>query len=130
MILSTMSRLMHIPCGFVTACAKNEVRVNGDRKEDPGSWRCISRLGVFWLWLCLCCVTSSSSAAQPLLWSFRACLVSNKSPTYKSKSEKSDLFCQTDPTYKSPELISHPLLRGSHHLYVKKQGEKVCSGDL
>jgi len=36
----------------------------------------------------------------------RACLVSNKSPTYKLKSEKSDLFCQTPPTYKSPLLIS------------------------
>ena len=56
-------------------------------------------------------------------------MVPNKSPTYKSKSEKSDLFCQTDPTYKSPQLISHkllhpnlklishPLLRGSHHLH-------------
>ena len=72
----------------------------------------------------------------------RACLVPNKSPTYKSKSEKSDLFCQTDPTYKSPQLISHkllhpnlklishPFLRGSHHLYIKKQGGKVYSGDL
>ena len=36
-----------------------------------------------------------------------ACLVSDKSPTYKSKSEKSDLFCQADPTYKSPQLKTY-----------------------
>ena len=45
----------------------------------------------------------------------RPCLVPNKSPTYKLKSRKSDLFCQTPPTYKSPLLISfklvHPYLR-------------------
>ena len=57
---------------------------------------------------------------------FRAYLVSNKSPTYKLKSEKSDLFCQTPPTYKSPllisfklvypclKLISHPFSRRAH----------------
>ena len=50
----------------------------------------------------------------------------NKSPTYKLKSEISDLFCQTPPTYKSPllisfklvhpclKLISHPFPRGAH----------------
>ena len=68
----------------------------------------------------------------------RPCLVPNKSPTYKSKSEKSDLFCQTDPTYKSPQLISHkllhpnlklishPLLHGSHHLHDVDWCGKVC----
>ena len=67
----------------------------------------------------------------------RPCLVPNKSPTYKSKSAKSDLFCQTDPTYKSPplishkllhpnlKLISHPLLHVSHHLYIKTRWEGV-----
>ena len=56
----------------------------------------------------------------------RACLVLNKSPTYKLKSEISDLFCQTPPTYKSPllisfklvhpclKLISHPFLHGAY----------------
>ena len=52
--------------------------------------------------------------------SFRSSLVSNKSPTYKSKSIKNDLFCQTFLTYKSSQLISnkqlHPNLKLiSHH---------------
>ena len=41
--------------------------------------------------------------------SVRPCLVPNKSPTYKLKSEKSDLFCQT-PTYKSPFFAWGPHL--------------------
>ena len=56
----------------------------------------------------------------------RPCLVQNKSPTYKLKSEKSDLICQKTLTYKSPQLISFkqlhpnlklispPFLRGAH----------------
>ena len=45
----------------------------------------------------------------------RPYLVPNKSPTYKLKSEKSDLICQTTLTYKLPQLISfkqlHPNLK-------------------
>ena len=70
-----------------------------------------------------------SSSHLPRIASLRACLVPNKSATHKSKSKKSDLFYQTYPTYKSPQLISHkllhpnlklishPLLRVSHHLH-------------
>jgi len=43
------------------------------------------------------------------------CLVSNKSSTYKLKSKKNDLICQTTLTYKSPQFISfkqlHPNLK-------------------
>ena len=38
------------------------------------------------------------------------CLVPDKLPTYKLKSEISDLFCQILPTYKSPQLMSHKLV--------------------
>ena len=47
---------------------------------------------------------------QGHMWDFRSCLVLNKSSIYKSKSKKNDLFCQTLPTYKSLQLISHKLI--------------------